>query len=114
MRDLYVVELRKKVGLVFYGVGTCGKPHIAVAVLFSGGIVPGGGIIVIMTYSLFENAEFYKSVAHHVRIWCKAFAQAFNGISYHVFPIFLVQVHTFEFAAIFTCNHSGHSPVFFL
>ena len=107
LADLFEFELGEEIGLVFYGVFGRGKEGRAVH-LGDGGVVACGGMVVVFAPALLESAELDEFVAHHVGIGCETAAHGVDGVGHYIVPVFLVEVHLLETAAIFTGDVGGN------
>ena len=106
--QLPVVYLCQEVGLVLYRIRTRTKPLPPLFIYLGHGIMPRGDQVIVMTPLLVEGPELDQSVAHHIRIGCKAFAYLIYSIGRHLVPILLMTVDHFKLAPILMCHGRCH------
>ncbi len=100
----------QEISLVFYRVGSSGKPYLPVDGA-GGCIMPCGGHVELMPPTLFEESEFYHFVAHDVGVGGKPFFDSAQCVLHHVVPVFLVERHNFERQVEFRGNIAAHLDV---
>ena len=76
-----------------------------------GGVMPGGDAVEILAVFFFESPELDEFVAHHVGIGREAAFYGVDGVFDHVVPVFAVQGHDFEAAAVFLGDVGGQLDI---
>ena len=90
--QLPIVYLRKEVGLVFHRVGTRNQPFLAVNP-FRLGIMSRCDEVVFVSALLMKRAKLNQSVAHYIRIRCKARLNLVHCVARNLLPILLMAVN---------------------
>ena len=109
--ELPLINLSKKISLVFNRIRTCNKPFLTINNL-SLSIMTCCNEIIIMPLLLIKSTKLNKTITHHIRIRSETSLHLVHSVFSNLIPILMMTVYHLQFTAITFSHSCSHLKIF--